>query len=197
MIQRAQEVVKLVHDRVRTTLNVVADFAESMGVPPSVTSMLQRGNGEVAATPYTPPPAPVAPVARTTTQAAPAAETAAKAPKKKSGKKRGLVSENEDLSSRVRVLDTEDAINGSTYLARIIWCLGVADLEGGGALKPAQIARMVMARTAVSLEPPNVARYIRRSKPTSITVDRSEGNSNFYKLNAKGKKLFEEKFGLN
>jgi hypothetical protein len=56
---------------------------------------------------------------------------------------------------------------------------------------------MVMARSAVSLEPPNVARYIRRSKPTSITVDRSEGNSNFYKLNAKGKKLFEEKFGLN
>jgi hypothetical protein len=56
------------------------------------------------------------------------------------------------------------------------------------------MARMIMSRSPISLEPPNVARYIRRSKPTCIVVDHTEGSSSFYKLNAEGKALFEEKF---
>ena len=90
---------------------------------------------------------------------------------------------------------SSDSINGSTYLARIIWSLGVAQMEKLGPLRPADIARMVMSRSPVSLEPPNVARYIRRSKPTCIVVDHTEGSSNFYKLNAEGKKLFQDTFG--
>jgi len=88
----------------------------------------------------------------------------------------------------------DDAINGSTYLARIIWSLGVSELEGTGPLRPADMARMIMSRSPVSLEPPNVARYIRRSKPTCIAVDHMEGSSSFYRLNEEGRALFNEKF---
>jgi hypothetical protein len=72
----------------------------------------------------------------------------------------------------------------------------VAELEGTGPLRPADIARMVMSRSAVSLEPPNVARYIRRSKPTSIAVAHAEGSSNFYKLNSEGHALFDGLFKI-
>jgi hypothetical protein len=201
MFQRAQEIVKEFQDRVRTTLNVVADFAESIGVPKPVTSLLQSTDEPK---PYVPPqtPAGVDPLhVRTATPSvgdlsSDVATNGVARPETKVNKKRGSAPAV-DLSNRVRSLDVDDAINGSTYLARIIWCLGVADLEGNGALRPADIARMVMSRSPVSLEPPNVARYIRRSKPTCIIVDRTEGSSSFYRLNAKGKKIFDEKFGLN
>jgi DNA-binding transcriptional regulator PaaX len=39
-----------------------------------------------------------------------------------------------------------------------------------------------------------VARYIRRSKPSAITVDHVEGNSSFYKLSDEGRKLFDDKY---
>jgi hypothetical protein len=94
----------------------------------------------------------------------------------------------------VRPLKVDDAIGGSTYLARIVWSLGVAELEGTGPLRPADMARMIMSRSPVSLEPPNVARYIRRSKPTCIEVARTEGSSSYYSLNAEGRALFEELF---
>ena len=111
-------------------------------------------------------------------------------------KRRELIG-NRKLSVGVRPLETSDAINGSTYLARIIWSLGVASLEGLGALRPADIARMVMSRSPVSLEPPNVARYIRRSKPTCIAIDHSEGSSNYYRLNEQGSALFRDHFAGN
>jgi hypothetical protein len=213
MAQRAQEIIKraqdmfhLVQDGVRTTLRVVADLAESVGVPSSVTSLIQRGNGADAASgPEEAPPPPAPPTAPPT--APPVEASVEPAPseaeerhdatgKRAPAKRRALVGDRE-RSRGVRQLEVDDAINGSTYLARIIWSLGVAQLEGIGALRPADIARMVMSRSAVSLEPPNVARYIRRSKPTTISVDRNEGGSNFYKLNAKGKQLFERHFMLN
>ncbi|MFH1130273.1 MAG: hypothetical protein V1754_02995 [Pseudomonadota bacterium] len=221
MFQRAQEMVKVLHDRMRTTLGVVADLAESIGVPPAVTSFLVGDNGRTnGGIQYSPPspssytPPPCCSSAQPTTTTVQQKQTLFAAPnfeetqsmassvqqdlptKRKIGKKRGLVGEK-DLSSRVRPLEVEDAIDGSTYLARIIWCLGVAELEETSPLRPADIARMVMSRSPVSLEPPNVARYIRRSKPDCIIVDHAEGSSNFYKLNAKGTALFEEKFGLN
>lgn len=124
----------------------------------------------------------------------PSEEDDAGAAKKRPAKRRPVEGDR-SASQQVRPLHVEDAINGSTYLARIIWSLGVAQLEGVGPLRPADIARMVMSRSAVSLEPPNVARYIRRSKPTSIVVDHSEGGSNYYKLNSKGRKLFDDHFG--
>jgi len=117
------------------------------------------------------------------------------APKKRTGKRRELKGEK-DATDQVKALKVEDAINNSTYLARIIWCLGVAQLEDLGPLRPADIARMIMARSPVSLEPPNVARYIRRSKPKYITVAHKEGSSSFYALNDDGLKLFEEKYKL-
>jgi hypothetical protein len=101
-----------------------------------------------------------------------------------------------DLSDQIHPLKVEDAINGSTYLARIIWSLGVTELEGTGAMRPADMARMIMARSPVSLEPPNVARYIRRSKPSCIAVDHTEGSSSFYCLNDEGRALFDEKFRI-
>ena len=67
-------------------------------------------------------------------------------------------------------------------------------MEELGPLRPADIARMIMARSPVSLEPPNVARYIRRSKPKFITVAKKEGSSSFYALNDDGVALFEEKY---
>lgn len=245
MMKRAQEMMQLVQDGFRNTMRVVADLAESVGVPPAVTSLLQPKNGaDEWAAAYEPPPAPrptpvpssraaeatpapaapapAAPAPSTPAPAAPKAEASggngngkshsaaavaeaseaaetvvAKPPtttKKRTNKRRELVGDKA-RSKDVRQLEVDDAIDGSTYLARIIWSLGVASLEGIGPLRPADIARMVMSRSAVSLEPPNVARYIRRSKPQSITVDHTEGGSNFYKLNAKGKKLFEENFG--
>lgn len=101
---------------------------------------------------------------------------------------------NQQLPAGVRPLAVDAEIGKSTYLARIVWALGVSRLEGSGALRPADIARMVMSRSAISLEPPNVARYIRRSKPTCVLIDRTEGGSSFYKLNAEGKRLFEQYF---
>jgi len=204
MFKRAQDMLQMMQDGVRNTRRVVADLAESVGVPPAVTSLIQPANGaqeEWAATyqPPAPTPDPVvakAPDPAPAPVAAKAEETAAEPPKAKprpAAKRRQLMGDKE-RSKGVRPLEVDDAINGSTYLARIIWSLGVANLEGIGPLRPADIARMVMSRSAVSLEPPNVARYIRRSKPKSIGVDHIEGGSNYYKLNAAGKKLFEEYF---
>jgi hypothetical protein len=113
--------------------------------------------------------------------------------RQKGGRKRSVTG-NHQLPDGVAALQVDDAIEGSTYLARIVWALGVAQLEGAGPLRPADIARMIMARSPVSLEPPNVARYIRRSNPPCLTVSHSEGSSNYYRLNAEGKRLFNEHF---
>lgn len=192
MLQMAQDMLKVVQDRVRNTLHAMADFAESVGVPPTVTSLIHNlerftGNGNEEAPTYTPPPprpvsTPDLKVART--------EILDEEPRKPTKKRAG----SRDLPDGIRPLGVDDAINGSTYLARIIWSLGVAELEGTGSLRPADMARMIMSRSPISLEPPNVARYIRRSKPSSIIIDRTEGSSSFYKLSAEGKALFEEKF---
>ena len=123
----------------------------------------------------------------------PAPEEPAPKPKRPAAKRREMVGDK-SKSAHVAALKVEDAINGSTYLARIIWALGVADVEDIGPLRPADMARMIMARSPVSLEPPNVARYIRRSKPESIEVDHKEGSSSFYKLSDKGQDLFKGKF---
>ena len=240
MFSKAQGMFKLLQDRVKSTLQTVAEVAESVGVPSSVTSLLKDGNGQEAwsggGASYHAPPAASAP--RATAEAVPAASRRTEVPranaypppeaafsdddadafdgsegvesddespengsasaaprgKRVSHKKRPLEG-NREASSRIKRLEVDDEIGGSTYLARIVWSLGVASLEGLGPLRPADIARMVMSRSAVSLEPPNVARYIRRSKPSCIVVDRTEGSSQFYKLNSKGKKLFEEKWG--
>lgn len=239
MLDRAQDLIKQLQERVRTTMQVVADLAESVGVPPAVTSLLHRNDADPWTAPeYQPPtptpapepkaaPAPVkaapAPAPAPAAKAAPPAPKAAAAPApkakaepakpalpakpaatkkaatkkaatKRAAKKR-VVEGNKAKSAKIRPLQVDDAINGSTYLARIIWSLGVAQLEGLGPLRPADIARMVMSRSAVSLEPPNVARYIRRSKPNCITVSQAEGSSSYYKLNTVGKKLFDETFG--
>ena len=125
-----------------------------------------------------------------------AAEPKKKAPakKKRPANKRRDVEGDRSKSENVRALKVEDAINGSTYLARIIWALGVSGLEGIGPLRPADMARMIMSRSPVSLEPPNVARYIRRSKPKCLAVDHKEGSSVFYKLNEQGQSMFEDKY---
>jgi hypothetical protein len=207
MLQMAQDMFKLLQDRFRTTLRVMADLAESVGVPPTVTSLLSGQDRADQADVYEvrradPPPVevqqPVAAPSTTevwqpVTREVPAEEADKRKP---AGKKRGLTGGPVDLSDTVRRLEVDDAIGGSTYLARIIWSLGVAELEGTGPLRPADIARMVMSRSAVSLEPPNVARYIRRSKPTSIAIAHSEGSSNFYKLNAEGHSLFDSLFKI-
>lgn len=189
MLQMAQDMLKVVQDRVRNTLHAMADFAESVGVPPTVTSLIHNlerftGNGNEEVPTYTPPPRPA------TDLRVAQPEILDEEPKKPAKKRAG----SRDLPDGIRPLGVDDAVNGSTYLARIIWSLGVAELEGTGALRPADMARMIMSRSPISLEPPNVARYIRRSKPTSIAIDRTEGSSSFYKLSAEGKALFEEKF---
>jgi len=192
MLQMAQDMLKVFQDRVRNTLHAVVDLAESVGVPPTVTSLIQglerltggsNHDDQVEAPTYTPPPRP-APVVYESAEVK-VAQDEAKKPKKRAGSQ---------LPDGVRPLGVEDAIDGSTYLARIIWSLGVAQLEGTGALRPADMARMIMSRSPISLEPPNVARYIRRSKPSCVLVDHTEGSSNFYRLSAEGKALFEEKF---
>jgi hypothetical protein len=230
MIKRAQDMLQMVQDGVRNTMRVAVDLAESVGVPRSVTSLLQPKNGadqwtEPSVQPPRPAPAPQAapaPVQKVAepkveppvevaspkpepvnvkptqveqeqAQAEPVKVEPAKAKPVRRGKKRPVEGDR-DQSKDVRPLEVDDAIDGSTYLARIIWSLGVADLEGIGSLRPADIARMVMSRSPVSLEPPNVARYIRRSKPTTISVDHVEGGSNYFKLNADGKILFSEHF---
>ena len=113
------------------------------------------------------------------------------------GVRKRSVTGNNQLPDGVQALQVDDAIAGSTYLARIVWALGVANLEGSGPLRPADIARMIMARSPVSLEPPNVARYIRRSNPQCLAVAHTEGSSNFYRLNAEGKRLFNEHFRID
>lgn len=204
MLQMAQEMLKVLQDRFRTTVNVVADLAESVGAPPPVTSLLQGlerlAGGDSNETHAPPPqayqPEPLRPVSTPPAPAPSGAASVEPPPKKRvTGKKRGLVG-IKDLSDQVRPLEVDDSINGSTYLARIIWSLGVAELDGTGPLRPADMARMIMSRSPVSLEPPNVARYIRRSKPASLAVDHVEGNSNFYKLSDEGHALFDEKFKL-
>jgi hypothetical protein len=177
MLEMAQEMFKALQDRLRTTLRVMADLAESVGVPPTVTTLFtpkERAQAveEPWAAPERPAPAPV--------QAPRPADDG-------NGK-------HAKGADKVRALRTDDEINGSTYLARILWSLGVAELEGQGPLRPADMARMIMSRSPVSLEPPNVARYIRRSKPTCIEVARTEGSSSFYQLNDEGHALFEELF---
>ncbi|MBW2732248.1 MAG: hypothetical protein JRH20_07620 [Deltaproteobacteria bacterium] len=228
----------------RTTLCVVADLAESVGVPSSVTSIFQCNEGAAWSPPEADPAPAVEPKTDTPVEAK-ATKATAKAPAKKAtakpaagkpaagkpaagkpaagkpaagkpaagkpaagkpagtgsnGKtrkrasKKRVVEGNKAKSANVRALQVDDEIKGSTYLARIIWSLGVSQLEGLGPLRPADIARMVMSRSPVSLEPPNVARYIRRSKPTCIVIAQKEGSSSFYKLNAEGKKLFDDLF---
>jgi len=210
MLQMAQDMFKLLQDRFRTTLRVMADLAESVGVPPAVTSILSGQDRADHADTYevrrADPPVvevqrePAAAAAPAVWQAAAAGEEKAAEvetdKRRPAGKKRGLTGGPVDLSDTVRRLEVDDAIGGSTYLARIIWSLGVAELEGTGPLRPADIARMVMSRSAVSLEPPNVARYIRRSKPTSIAIAHTEGSSNFYKLNSEGHALFDSLFKI-
>ncbi len=209
MIQLAQDMYKVLQDRFKTTLRVVVDIAESVGVPPALTSLIpgvEQKDDYRSEPSWTPAPAPPPPPV----QASPAVieppadpvepkadtPTPAEKTKKRTGaKKRGLES-SMDLSDKVRPLKVDESIKGSTYLARIIWSLGVAEMEGTGPLRPADIARMIMSRSAVSLEPPNVARYIRRSKPASIAVAYTEGNSQFYKLNDDGHALFDKTFGL-
>jgi len=220
MLQRAQSLVDQLRAQVRTTLGVVVDLAQALGLPAAVTALLTREPSEPGApfvVPSAPPPAGPPPRG-TSTAAAPSAAApsasrdVASAPSAASGIASGIdgvraasrrpsrkvaLEGDRGRSSQVRMLHAEDAINGSTYLARIIWSLGVARLEGLGPLRPADMARIIMARAPVSLEPPNVARYIRRSHPPSIAVDHSEGSSHFYKLTAEGQRLFEASFGAS
>ena len=161
MLAMAQEMFKAIQDRFRTTLRVMADLAESVGVPPTVTTLFtpkERAAGQADPWAREAPPPPMPDAA---TRSRPA-----------DGDGDGKQAVKTD-SEKVRALRTDDEINGSTYLARIIWSLGVSELEGSGPLRPADMARMIMSRSPVSLEPPNVARYIRRSKPTCIEVARS------------------------
>lgn len=196
MLQLAQDMMKVLQDRVRTTLGVMADLAESVGAPPAVASVIHGLERMVPGVhdplaDFQPPP----PARSVATPAAPPPKVEAEsfmADKKPAARKKG-----KDGETQVRSLEVDDAINGSTYLARIIWTLGVSELEDAGPLRPADMARMIMSRSAVSLEPPNVARYIRRSKPSCITVHHTEGNSNFYALNDEGRALFNDKFKKN
>lgn len=177
MLEMAQEMFKALQDRFRTTLRVMADLAESVGVPPTVTTLFTpKERAESVEEPW-------------------AAERPAPPPPREAPRPSDDGNGKQQRSAeKVRALRTDDEINGSTYLARIIWSLGVAELEGQGPLRPADMARMIMSRSPVSLEPPNVARYIRRSKPTCIEVARSEGSSSFYQLNDEGHALFDELF---
>jgi hypothetical protein len=241
MLQMAQDVFKMLRDRLDSTLRVVADLAEAVGVPPTLTSLLvKRDEGAGAGgEPFYPErrsesvaPSRAVPIEgdarcecdradapcveeetddleeeaavaeamadREAAEDARDGNGAGGAPQRRRvvGKRRGLVGEK-DLSGIVRPLEVDDSIGGSTYLARIVWSLGVADLEGTGPLRPADMARMIMSRSAVSLEPPNVARYIRRSKPREIEVDRVEGGSSFYRLTTEGRSRFDEKFRID
>lgn len=211
MLQMAQDMLKGLQQRFRTTIHVMADLAESVGAPTTVTSLLHGverfiapNGGTDAVEDFATPPSSYKPsggdgaggvTTKPQTLAHHDVPGSEPAKKRAVGKKRGLVGAK-DLSAQVRPLEVDDAINGSTYLARIIWSLGVAELEETAPLRPADMARMIMARSPVSLEPPNVARYIRRSKPTCIAVDHNEGGSNFYRLNEEGQSLFSEKFRL-
>ena len=207
MLQLAHDVIKALSCRFRTTIQMVAGVAETVGVPSGATAILKKIGGveevsfeqEPAPWAAPPPPAPK-PVVSEPIPAPPADFTPAPeepkkeaAPKKPTKKRRELKGED-DATDKVKALKVDDAINNSTYLARIIWCLGVAKMEDLGPLRPADIARMIMARSPVSLEPPNVARYIRRSKPKYIGVAQKEGSSSFYALNDDGWALFEEQF---
>ena len=222
MLHRAHDIYRHLRTGVRTTMQLVADLAEAVGVPSTVASLLRRTNGDgLPHPPYSPPSSPAAhgqPASAEPTEApasslTPEVRASPERTRRKTkplkarrsagngapirqgrGTGRRSVAGNQQLPAGVQALQVVDAIAGSTYLARIIWALGVAQLEGIGPLRPADIARMVMARSAVSLEPPNVARYIRRSNPTCISVDHAEGSSNFYKLNADGKRMFNENF---
>lgn len=229
MLQRAQDILRQAKTRMKTTLQVVADIAESVGLPESVTSVLQRGTESfdprafdsasmsrdayssgtssaassfdtrgtaASATQPSHTPTTHAPGNGHSAGTTPASSGNGASPTSngKRTKKRPVAGKRE-LSAGIKALKVDDAINGSTYLARIIWTLGVAELEELGPLRPADIARMVMARSPVSLEPPNVARYIRRSNPSCIRVAHSEGSSNFYQLNSEGMELFQRNFG--
>lgn len=216
MLQRAQSLVEQVKTQVWTTLRVVADLAQSLGVPAGVTSLL-TGEPAEPGTAFVPPPGasapsgaragnpPAAPVvqppARGPGAAAAGGERAKRAPGASAAPRRPsrkvALEGDRGRSSQVRALQPTDAIEGSTYLARIIWSLGIARLEGLGPLRPADMARIIMARCPVTLEPPNVARYIRRSQPSSIAVAHSEGSSHFYALTAEGQQLFEASFGAS
>ncbi|MBK6848883.1 MAG: hypothetical protein IPG96_15570 [Proteobacteria bacterium] len=219
MLQRAQSLVEQVKTQVWTTLRVVADLAQSLGVPASVTSLL-TGEPAEPGTAFVPPPAPpaasaprgaragspppapvVQPPARGPGAAAAGGELAKRGPGASAAPRRPsrkvALEGDRGRSSQVRALQPTDAIEGSTYLARIIWSLGIARLEGLGPLRPADMARIIMARCPVTLEPPNVARYIRRSQPSSIAVAHSEGSSHFYALTAEGQQLFEASFGAS
>jgi len=200
MLQTAQDMLKVLQSHVRNTLHAVADLAQSVGAPRGITSFIQSlerlsgGNHDHGPLCYSVPPIDVERSALHSPPADAVAESDEIGSDRTSASKRrpGF----RDLPEGVRPLGVDDAINGSTYLARIVWALGVSTLEGTGALRPADMARMIMARSPVSLEPPNVARYIRRSKPTSVAVDHIEGSSSFYKLNAEGLALFDEKFRI-
>ena len=193
MIELAQDMLKVLQERVGTTLDTMADLADSVGAPPvaSLIHGLRRLTcGDNASVLYTAPEPSPMPELRPTAAPAVVQEESVEPPHPPTTRRR-----SRDLPPGVRALTVEDAVNGSTYLARIVWCLGVAEREGTGALRPADMARMIMSRSPVSLEPPNVARYIRRSKPTCIVIDRTEGSSSFYRLNEEGRSLFNDRFG--
>jgi len=167
-------------------------------MPPTlIPAPLGDGDGGVTA-PAAAAIANTTPVPRDAPIEAPQAD-AAQSPKARSSrrtpsaKKRPAAAETK-LPAGVKPLAVKDAISGSTYLARIVWALGVSSREGSGPLRPADIARMVMARSPISLEPPNIARYIRRSNPACLAVEKTEGSSSYYRLNAAGKRLFSEHF---
>ena len=207
-----QQMIKAVEQRVRTTLAIMSSLAESVGVPATVTELIQGlekrllGGSKFPAFKEEERPSAVAAERlavdfreeslRAITQDPVEQEdsTASLRPAKQKGKKKRGTDKAHGLPEGVRNLSNHDAINGSTYLARIIWSLGVASLDGTGPLRPADMARMILTRTSVNLDPPNVARYIRRSKPTCVEVDHSEGSSSFYRLNSEGLLLFNEKF---
>lgn len=218
MLELAQDLWKVFQPRFCGMIHNIREWAEALGVPRPFTALLYRleclaqtRNQETGSLQFYSAPNPGAsspfleksipsssPVSSdegnsSQSQFAPAPTTIER---KKPSNKRRIVGAPANLSNKVRPLKPDDAIDGSTYLARIVWSLGVAELEGLGALRPADIARLIMSRSPVSLEPPNVARYIRRNKPTSIRIDHIEGSSNFYTLNEEGRALFKDKFRL-
>jgi hypothetical protein len=197
MLQMAQEMFKAIQDRFRSTLRVMANLAESVGVPSTVTGLFtgkEAGCCEATEESW----ADSSARAGSEPSWSGPDEEARPDDKPRGDNGRSAAAHGRSAARAaelgVRPLKVDDAIGGSTYLARIIWSLGVAELEGTGPLRPADMARMIMSRSPVSLEPPNVARYIRRSKPSCIEVAHTEGSSSFYSLNAEGKALFEDLF---
>lgn len=202
MLQMAQEIILRLRTRVCSTIRLVAGIAETFGAPSTVVSILNKVAGEESVCCCAPSAWNQAGVQSSSSnpdedELGDEAPAAAPPPPEVRGTARKRVMGSEvDLSGQVRMLKAEDEIEGSTYLARIIWCLGVAELDGTGPLRPADIATMILSRTTIQLEPPNVARYIRRSKPASISIAYSDKNSHYYKLNNEGHELFNRMYKI-